>query len=190
MVKPETIYIQNKQKRTGCVTVGEDKATITTLERSCVPDGLIQETGHTNRVRWRARTSHDKIGVSHVGHVVLAVQVLAIPARGEHQLHTDTITTVGIKISFVRHVVSVQSCLWLSRIVQAVEANGSLGENTLLCLTSGSPEGFWWIRLAGVSSSVSTASSITSNHAEIVGEGLHIVSVQQIVAKSDIISVD
>jgi hypothetical protein len=167
---------------TKSISIGEDEATGTTLECVCVPDGLIEETWHTNIETTGAAAIHNKIRISYVVPVIGAVKISAVPARGEHQFETDSISAVGIEIRLVRKEVSVEGSFRVLAIVQAVESERSLGEIVLASLAEGAPKRFLRVRLGWITSRVSAALGVTSNHAESRGEGSDIISVEQIVA--------
>lgn len=81
----------NLKYHTSGVTVSHNEASIAVLESVGVPDDLVQEARETGRVARGAFAIHDKVRVSNVVAVVLAVNILAVPARGEHHLNADTI---------------------------------------------------------------------------------------------------
>lgn len=128
------------ESETGGITVSHDEATVASLEGSGVVDNLEEHAGETDRELGRAVAVHDKVGESDVVAVVLAVKVLTIPARGEHEFQTETVGTVGIKVLLAGHVVAVQSTFGGLLVVQAVEADGALREVGLAGLAHARPE--------------------------------------------------
>lgn len=142
------------ESETGGVTVSHDEATVASLEGSGVVDNFEEHAGETDRELGRAFAVHDKVGESDVVAVVLAVEVLAIPARGEHEFQTETVGTVGIKVVLGGHVVAVQSTLGGLLVVQAVKANGALLEVGLLGLAHAGPERLGRVSSADVAKAV------------------------------------
>jgi hypothetical protein len=163
------------------VTVGENKATIATLKCGSVPNGLVQKTGQTHVKTLRASSSHDKIRESNMVTVVVAVEGLTGPAGGEHDLETNTVLAVGIKVGLLGHVVAVKSSLRILGIVQAVETKGTLGEGVLASLLHGGPSRLLGVWLTGVSSSVGTSFSVARHHSETFGESGDVFAVEQVV---------
>jgi hypothetical protein len=106
-------------------------------------------------------------GVSDVLLLVLNVEALAIPAAWEHQLQTDTINTIGIKISLVWHEVAIKGTLRSLSIVEAIETHCSLLKESLGIVRGLVPErlldvGDWVAEVAVV--------GIASNHVEVCRE--------------------
>lgn len=163
------------------VAVGENKATIATFECGSVPNGLVQKTGQTHVKAFRASSSHDKIRESNMVTVVVAVEGLAVPAGGEHDLETNTVLTVGIKVGLLGHVVAVKSSLRILGIVQAVETKGALREGVLASLLHGGPSRLLGVWFARVSSSVGTSFSVARHHSETFRKSGDVVAVEQIV---------
>lgn len=87
--------------RTSAVTVGDDECTRLADERVGAPDSFVEEGGQTLRKVLGAVTRHDLRGVCDVVLLVVACDVLAIPARGEHHLEANTIGAVGVEVCLV-----------------------------------------------------------------------------------------
>lgn len=79
--------------KTGGVTRGDDVRALTPVVVALGGDDhLVEETDEVHGVRGRAGTGVVVVdGVGHVRLVVGAVDVLAVPAHREEDLHTDTI---------------------------------------------------------------------------------------------------
>jgi hypothetical protein len=116
---------------TSWVTVREDELTIHAVELSGVPDSLVEEARETDGEVRGARAVHDGAGVCDVIHLVLGSNVLAVPARGEHQLGADAVLAVGVEVGLVGHEMAVEGALGREAVVEAVEADGLLGEALL-----------------------------------------------------------
>lgn len=114
-----------------------------------------------------------------MGCVVLRVEILAIPARGEHQLKANSIGTVLIQISLVRQEVTFERGLGWFVVVQAIEPNGLLAQSFLGTLST-SPLGLGRI---GNGPGEVALEGITCQHAEVLREGSDVLSVQKVVAK-------
>lgn len=115
----------------GGVTVGEDELAVDAGELGRVPDGLVEEAGETGGEALGAGAVHDAAGVGDVVHLVLGGHVLAVPARGEHELGADAVLAVGVEVGLVGHEVAVQGALGRLVVVEAVEAERLLGEALL-----------------------------------------------------------
>jgi hypothetical protein len=100
--------------------------------------------------------------------LVLDLEALAIPAAWEHQLQTDTINAVGIKISLVWHEVAIKGTLRSLSIVEAIETHRSLLKEGLGVVWGVVPE-----RLFDVRDWVAEVAvvGIASNHVEVCREG-------------------
>ncbi|CAF3585823.1 unnamed protein product [Fusarium graminearum] len=84
--------------------------------------------------------------------------ITTLPARREHELETNSILTVRIKVALVGHVVAVKSAFRSLIIVEAVEAKRTLSQITLRSLAKSLPLGllrvwFAWVT-EGVCSSI------------------------------------
>lgn len=150
------------------VTVGEDELARLALECLGSPDGLVHETRNLGLEALGAVAVHDKVGVSHVGPVVLRVEVLAIPARREHDLGANTIGAVGIEVVLVGHVVAVQCALGSNAVVEAVEADGALSQVGLRSLSKLGPHGLLRVDILDVATGdgIVTTRVVSGNHAE------------------------
>ena len=67
---------------------------IDTVEGVGVPDGLVEERRNLDRKSLRANSSHDLVRESNVVAVVGGVEVLTVPAAGEHELKANTVGTL------------------------------------------------------------------------------------------------
>lgn len=129
----------------------------------------------------RAVTAHDHVRVSNVALVIFTVGVLAIPARGEHDLNTETILAVAVEKLLLGQVVAVKGGLGGSGVVEAVEADGTLGKVLLVDLAQRSPVRFGWVGFLRVTGGERTPVGVASKHAEILGETLDLLTIKQIV---------
>ena len=102
---------------------------------------------------------------------------LAIPARREHELETDTILAVRIQVILVRKEVAVQGRFRLLGIVETVESNSLLLKSELGHLIAG-PLGLGrvWDRPCEVAEE-----RVSGYHPEVGRERLDVLSVQEIV---------
>lgn len=117
-----------------------------------------------------------------MGGVVIAVDILAVPARGEHHLETDTIGAVLIQVSLVGQEVTTKRGFSLLFVVQAVETKGLLLESRLGGLVT-SPLGLGRI---GDGPGEVALEGVTSKHTESLREGLDIFAIQKVVPSSEI----
>lgn len=166
----------------GRVTVSQDEVTLVVLEGVGVPDGLEEERNDTGLEALRAGTVHDQRRVGDVRGVVIAIDILAVPARGEHHLETDTVSAVLIQVSLVGQEVTTKRGFCLPVVVQAVETNSLLLEGRLGGLVTGP------LRLGRVGDGPSEVAleGVTGKHAESLREGLDIIAIQEIVPSSEI----
>lgn len=150
------------------ITVGEDELTRLSDKGISSPNGLIHETRDLGLETLGAVAVHDKIGVRHVGPVVIRVEILAVPARREHDFGANTIGAVGIEIVLVRHVVTVQSTLGSLVVVEAVESDGTLSQIVLGSLSKAGPHGLLRVDILDVAAGnrIVAARSVSGNHAE------------------------
>lgn len=157
------------------ITVGKDELARLSDKGIGSPDGLIHEARDLSLETLGAVAVHDEIGVGHVGPVVLGVEVLAVPARGEHDFGTDTVGAVGIEIVLVGHVVTVQGALGSLAIVEAVESDGTLSKIGLRSLSKTGPDGLLRVDILDVAAGngVVAARGVAGNHAESRRERLN-----------------
>lgn len=171
---------------TSRVSVGQDKSARSVSEGIGVPDNLIHEAGQANGITIGAGSGHDQVRECNVILVVGAVErVTSLPTGRKHDLETEAILAVRIKVLFVGHVVAVESSLWFSCIVQAVETEGTLSEGVLISLTESLPRRLLRVRLARVTRRVGSSCVCTRQHSEVRRKGGHIVAVQEVVATSN-----
>lgn len=137
------------------------------LESIGSPNSLIEQTWKTLRETRRAVSSHDLTRVGNVRLLILGGTILSIPARREHELETDTISAVGIKVGLVWEEVAVERTLGGLGIVEAVESESGLTEEWLLCIFA-EPEGFLDI---GDGVSEVALVGVACDHLETSGEG-------------------
>lgn len=108
MISFQLLYYVRNVGLTCGIAVRKGEIAIAVFECGRVPDDLVHQTWEADRVALRAVASHDKIGECNMVLVVLAVDSIAtFPARGEHDLKTNTIRAVGIKVGLVREIVAV-----------------------------------------------------------------------------------
>jgi hypothetical protein len=127
------------------ISIGKGKVSIHVLEGISVPNSLIHESDETRLVSRGAITFHNERRISDVRLVVVRIQVLAIPALGEHKFQTNTIGTVFIEIGFVWHVMAIKCSFGRSGVIQAVKSKGFLFKSLLGNLGAG-PVGLRGIR--------------------------------------------
>lgn len=142
----------------GGVAVGEDELAVDAGELGCVPDGLVEEAGEAGGEALGAGAVHHAVGVGDVVHLVLGSDVLAVPARGEHELGADAVLAVGVEVGLVGHEVAVEGALGRDVVVEAVEADGLLREAGLR----------GGVALAGGKVALV---AVTGDHLHAVGEG-------------------
>lgn len=90
------------------VAVCQNELAIIVLEVLGVPDGLVEEGDKTMLVALGTGSVHDEGGIGDMGHVVLRVDILAIPAGGEHNLKAQTIRAEEVQKGLLRQIVTVQ----------------------------------------------------------------------------------
>lgn len=105
--------------------------------------------------------------VRNVALLILAGDVLSIPATGEHQLEADTVSAVGIEVGLVWEEVTVKGAFWGLGVIETVKSDGSLAEEGLLSVFAG-PEGLLDVR-DGVGEV--TLIGVACDHLEASGEG-------------------
>jgi hypothetical protein len=93
------------------------------LELVGVPDGLVEERRDALGVGLGALAVVNSVGVGHVVHVVVRVE-LAVPARGEEELGTDALGAVLVEELLVGEEMAVHGRLGRLLVVQAVHADG------------------------------------------------------------------
>jgi len=114
--------------------------------------------------------------------LILAGDVLSIPAAGEHQLEADAVSAVGIKVGLVWEEVAVERTFGGLGVVETVESDGGLAEERLFSILAG-PE-----RLLDVGDGVGevTLVGVACDHLEASGEGgkggITCVGVQEVVS--------
>ena len=163
------------------VTMGHDEVTLVVLEGSGVPDSLEEKRNDAGLEALGTGSIHDERGVGDVGGVVVRVDILAVPARREHELETDTIGAVGVQVVLVGQEVTAERRFGLGLVVQAVEPEGLLLEGGLGTLFTGP------FRLGRIRDGPGEVplEGITGNHAEALGESLDI-TVQKVVTNDDV----
>ena len=166
---------------TSRITIGHHKHAISSSKGIGAPDRLVKKTRETNRVSFGAVAVHDKIGVGNVILVVVALDIVTIPARGEHDLQAKTVGAVAVEIFFVGHVVAVQSPLRLFAVVETVESQRPLLEALLVSLAQRAPRRLLGVRHAGVTSSEGTTLRVSSQHLEVGREAGDILAIKEIV---------
>jgi hypothetical protein len=166
-----------ERKRTGGVTVGPDELAVFAVKGVGVPDGLEEERGETDREILGAVAAVDHAGVRDVALVVIGVNVLAVPARGEEELGADTLRAVGIEVTLVGHEVAVARALGLAGVVHAVEAERLLHESLLGHVIGGPLR----CRRVGDGTGEVTHARVSGNHLEALGESLDVVSDKHVV---------
>lgn len=159
------------------ITIGQDEATISALVSGSVPDDFVEHTRQADRISVRTISGHDEIGKGKVVFVILAVQVLAIPAGRKHELQAQAICAVRVKVSLFREKVAIQSALGVPGVVEAVEAHSTLRQNTLRGLAKACPLRLWWIRLTWVTSGVGSSVITSRNHSKSLGESGDVISI-------------
>jgi hypothetical protein len=162
---------------TSGIAVANNKVSVCILEGIRVPDGLEEQGNEAGLKTFRACTVLDQVGEGHVALVVLGINILAVPARGEGNFKAKSIGTVGIQVRLVGHVVAVERGLGLLGVVQAVEAECTLSQIRLVGLAKGLPVGLGRVRLRRVAEGVVAAVCVSGNHAETVREGLDVLVV-------------
>jgi hypothetical protein len=120
--------------------------------------------------------------------VVVAVDH-PVPAGWEHEFKSETVGTVGISESFIRHIMSEKRCLGVLVIVQAVETNGSLFQVRLASLLEKTPARLRRIRREAVSNSIVAAEVASSNHLESSWECRDIAATREVVAVKSLASI-
>lgn len=159
------------------VAVGQNELAIVVLEFLGVPDGLVEEGDQAMLVSLRAGTVHDEGGIGDVRFVILRVDILAIPAGGEHDLKAKTVRTEEVQEGLLWQIVTVQGSLSGLVVVQAIETNGLLAQGSLRALIT-EPE-----RLGGIGDRPGKVAleGIASEHTEVRREGLDVLSIKKIV---------
>ena len=114
--------------------------------------------------------------------LILAGDILSIPATGEHQLEADTVSAVGIEVGLVWEEVTVERTFRGLGVVKTVESDGSLAEEWLFSVFAG-PEGLLDVR-DGVGEV--TLVGVACDHLEASGKGgergVACVGVQEVVS--------
>ncbi|KAB8360918.1 hypothetical protein FH972_024650 [Carpinus fangiana] len=165
--------------KTGWVAVGDDKLASLASELLGVPDGLEEDRGCASLKALRASATHDLVGVRHMALVVGRINILAVPAGGEHELETNTVLAFSVKEVLLGKVVTAKGRLGCGAVVQAVETNSLLAESRLSDLKA-SPVRLGRLRLGA---SEVAAVVVTRNHLETLGKGLDVVAVKKVVRK-------
>lgn len=164
--------------RASGVTIRENEAALLPLERIGVPNCLEKERHKTVLETLWAVAIVDQRGVTDVRAVVRGVEVLAVPARRKHELHTDSVSAVLVHVVLAGQEVAIQRRLRLLLVVHTVKTNGLLHQPKLRGFPS-SPQRFGRVRPR---KGKVPKGWITSNHAEAFGKGSNIFSIEQIVA--------
>jgi len=161
------------------VTVGPSELTSLVLESIRVPDGLVEERRQTGLEALGALASVNQTWVSNMALVVRRLGILAVPARWEEDLSTNTVRAVGVQVCLVRHLMAVTGAFGSLAIVQAVEAKRLLSESEL-GLVLGAPGRCWsiWPWAGEV-----TKTRVTRKHLETLGESLKVVAQEQVVCE-------
>ena len=105
--------------------------------------------------------------------------VLAVPARGEEELGTDTVDAVLVHVLLAGHGVAVTRALGGLVVVEAVEADGLLAKGEL-SLVLWAPGRGW--RVGNDTGEVAQA-AVTGEHGEALGEGLDVFAQEEVVGK-------
>jgi hypothetical protein len=166
-------------KHTSGVTVGPDKLTSLALESVGVPDGLVEERGETSLETLGALSTINHAGVSDVALVVLGGDILAVPARREHDLGADTVGAVLVHELLVGKEVTVAGALRGLVVVHAVEAKRLLHESLLGHVVLGPLVG-WRV---GNGTGEVAVTAVTSEHLEALGESLEVLAEEEVVCK-------
>lgn len=175
--------------RTSRITIGKDELSSLPGKRVGIPDGLIKERNETSLEALGAVTSHDLAGIRNMALHILAGLVLAVPAAREHELETDAIFAVGIKIGLVWHEVTVKGTLSSLRVIEAVESKGGLTEESLGVIRSLVPVGLWNVghRVREVA-----LVGVTGDHLKSLWEGGHLglasIGVKEIIAVRSLVT--
>lgn len=150
------------------ITIGIDELARLSNEVLGSPDGLVHETRDLGLEALGAVAVHNKIGVGQVVPVVIRIEILAVPARREHDFGANAVGAVGIEVVLVGHVVTVQGALRLLAVVEAVETGGTLSQVELRSLSKAGPFGLLGVGIldVGTSNRVVAAVSVSGNHAE------------------------
>lgn len=150
------------------ITVGKDELARLSNEVLGSPDGLVHETRDLGLEARGAVAVHNKIRVCQVVPVVIRIEILAVPARREHDFGANAVGAVGIEVVLVGQVVTVQCALRFLVIVEAVESDGTLSQIELRSLSKAGPFGLFGVGIldVGTSNRVVTAVSVSGNHAE------------------------
>ena len=148
------------------------------LELVGVPDGLVEEGRVALVVAFRALATVDHVGVGHVALVVIG-GLLAVAARGEHDLGTDTVGAVLVHVLLSGEEVAVARALGGATVVHAVHADGLLAERLLSHILR-SPGRGWRVR-DGTAEVAETR--VASEHLEALGESLQVVADEKVVCK-------
>lgn len=149
------------------------------LELVGVPDGLVEERGEASLVSLGALAAVNHAGVGNVAFVVRGGNVLAVPARGEEDLGTDTVGAIGVHVVLVGEEVAVARAFGSLVVVEAVEAKRLLAECEL-GLVVGSPGRGW--RVGDWASEVAET-AVTRKHLEALGESLDVVAEKEVVCE-------
>lgn len=127
----------------------------------------------------RAITSINLIRVRHVTLVVGRVEVYAVPARREHELHTNPVFAVLVHVVMGRHEVTVARSLRFEVVVHAVETDGLLSEEQLSSIGI-LPLVQWWV---GDWTREVAKGCVTGKHHEASWESLEVEAIEIIVCK-------
>ena len=148
------------------------------LELVGVPDGLVEERRVALVVTFRALATVDHVGVGHVALVVRSGRI-AVAARGEHDLSTDTVSAVLVHVLLVREEVAVARALRGPAVVHAVHADGLLAKRQLGHVVR-SPGRGWRVRNG--TGEVAEA-RVTSEHLKALRESLQVVADEKVVCE-------
>lgn len=156
------------------VTGREDELSALASEGVNIPDGLEEQRRHTDRVSLGTVTVVHGGRIGHVRAVIERVIVLSIPAAGEEHLGAQSVGAVTV----LGDRVDTQSSVSRLSVVQAVEADSTLTEEVLVSReTQSSPVRALDVQIIGGVA----ATGITSDDAQVRGEGLDVFTAQEVV---------
>jgi hypothetical protein len=132
--------MERGRAHTSWITIGNNELTWLANKLISVPDSLIEQRWQTDWEAFGAITSHNLAWVCNVALLIRRGWVDSIPAAREHELKTNSVDTIGIKISLVRKEVAIEGAFRGLAVIKAVETNGSLFEESLGVVWSHIPE--------------------------------------------------
>jgi uncharacterized protein YqhQ len=123
--------IEGHKGHTSRIAIRAQEHAIPAYEFLRVVNNLVEQTGKADRMTRRARTIHYRCGIRYVIFMIVGVDVLAVPARWEHEFEADAVFAMRIHVSFIGQEMAVQGAFGILRIVEAVESDGFLAEGGL-----------------------------------------------------------